>query len=46
MAMGEQEKPDERSISVNPERQEISQLVKCRMQSLGQPLNDYGTTET
>ena len=33
---------DNANGSSNPERQEISQLVKCRMQSLGQPLSDYG----
>ncbi|KAL5011495.1 hypothetical protein ScPMuIL_010046 [Solemya velum] len=33
---------DERvSSATSPERQEISQMVKCRMQSLGLPLSDY-----
>nr|XP_034302568.1 LOW QUALITY PROTEIN: potassium channel subfamily T member 2 [Crassostrea gigas] len=27
---------------MTPERHEISQMVKCRMHSLGQPMNDYG----
>lgn len=27
---------------LSPERQEISQLVRCRMTSLGLPLEDYG----
>lgn len=26
---------------MTPERHEISQMVKCRMHSLGQPMNDY-----
>ena len=30
--------------TANVERQEISQLVKCRMSSLGLPLEDYGKT--
>lgn len=37
---------DERvSSATSPERQEISQMVKCRMQSLGLPLSDYGTVQ-
>ena len=30
------------SNTVAVERQEISQMVKCRMASLGLPLEDYG----
>ena len=32
------------SSTVAVERQEISQMVKCRMASLGLPLEDYGNT--
>ncbi|XP_053380951.1 potassium channel subfamily T member 2-like isoform X3 [Mercenaria mercenaria] len=32
---------DDHSGQVNPELHEISQMVKCRMQSIGQPLDDY-----
>ena len=30
------------SAQMTPERHEISQMVRCRMQSLGQPISDYG----
>ncbi|KAK3602530.1 hypothetical protein CHS0354_003782 [Potamilus streckersoni] len=30
-----------KSNTISPERHEISQMVKCRMQSLGQPPEDY-----
>ncbi|KAL4219194.1 potassium channel [Mactra antiquata] len=35
------ERQGDHSGSVNPELHEISQLVKCRMSSLNQPLTDY-----
>ncbi|XP_052789303.1 potassium channel subfamily T member 2-like isoform X7 [Mya arenaria] len=41
MSMADQEKSDSHSSTMNPERHEISQLVKCRMKSLQQPLEDY-----
>ena len=31
---------------MTPERHEISQMVKCRMHSLGQPTDDYGKIST
>lgn len=33
---------EQSSNTVAVERQEISQMVKCRMASLGLPLEDYG----
>ena len=42
MVEGHGGRHDRESSMMNPERQEINQLVKCRMQSLGQPLGDYG----
>ncbi|KAH3792047.1 hypothetical protein DPMN_145536 [Dreissena polymorpha] len=44
MSMAEHHRKDGKSRVMNPERHEISQLVKCRMQSLGQPLEDYDET--
>ncbi|XP_074653905.1 potassium channel subfamily T member 2-like isoform X3 [Tubulanus polymorphus] len=32
---------DQQNINMNMERQEISQMVRCRMQSLGLPQEDY-----
>lgn len=31
---------------MTPERHEISQMVKCRMHSLGQPMTDYGKRDS
>lgn len=33
---------EENRSHMTPERHEICQMVRCRMQSLKQPLNDYG----
>ena len=33
---------DQTKSGMTPERQEISRLVKSRMQNLGLPLHDYG----
>ena len=36
---------DQSKSGMTPERQEISRLVKSRMQNLGLPLHDYGKQE-
>jgi hypothetical protein len=33
---------EEGRCHMTPERHEICQMVRCRMQSLKQPLSDYG----
>ena len=42
MSLSEQDREGQSGSTLAIEQQEISQMVKCRMSSLGHPLEDYG----